>query len=173
MDENSKKIKKYAYIISGIVFVIFVICFITFIVMKSKYRVLKSSMGFSLKFNADDYEYTKAAGNLDIIQIKDMSKADNDCYVYVGNYDPTQDLEDTLRIINGETGSSYSFDDVKIGTGSYPAKHVGYTGEKGELYNVYFVDYQGHNYVIQACSDKKHRSEIEKILKSFTVMAEG
>ncbi len=170
MDENKKSKKPLVIgLIVGLAIVL-VAGLTTLIAVNSKYRTLNSALGYTLRFNAERYEYKKAASNLDMIQIKDMSLADNDCYVYVGEYDPSQDLQETLDIIYQSTGEKYGINEVKFGKGAYYARQVAYTGEKGEIYNVFFVDEGEKHFVVQTCSDKKHSGEIEKMIKSFTVV---
>lgn len=138
--------------------------------INSGYRTAQGTFGYKLTFNTRKYEFVTSSNSIDIFQIKDLGAAENDCYIYVGNYDPEQDLQETLEIVNKTDGTDLTLMNTVVGSESYPASFVGFIPEGGGYAYIYFVDYNGHNYVISTLTDKKHQSEIEEMLASFTIV---
>lgn len=140
------------------------------IYVNSGYRTYTGTFGYKLTFNTRKYEFVTSNESIDMYQIIDLNKADNDCYIYVGQYDPTQDLQETIQIVNREDGTNLQLMNTTVGSKDYPASFVAYTSEEGGIGYMYFVDYAGRNYVISTLADKSHESEIEEMLSSFTVI---
>lgn len=166
--EMSKK-KKIIFGIVGAVAALGLIVLIAIIYVNAGYRTAKGTFDYTLRFNAREYEFIATSSSLDMYQIIDLSKADNDCYVYVGTYDPEQDLQETLDIVNLTDGTELELMTTTIGSKDYPASFVGFISEEGGYAYVYFVDYMGKNYVISTLSDKRHEGDIEEMLESFTI----
>ncbi len=165
----SKKKKIVIAVIAAVVFI--ALCALGAVLyVNAGFRTVQGSFDYKITVNTRKYEFLNSKGSLDMFQIKDMSGADNDCYIYVGTYDPKQNLQETVDAVNKEDGSSLSLMTTKIGSGGYPASFVGFIPESGGYAYMYFVDYMGHNYVISTLTDKSHQSEIEKMLASFTII---
>lgn len=165
----SKKKKIVIAVVSIIAFL--AICVLGAVLyVNSGFRNIEGSFGYKMTVNTRKYEFQSANGSLDIFQIIDITKADNDCYIYIGTYDPKQDLQETLDAVNKAEGTSLTLMTITVGSGDYPASFVSYISEEGGYAHMYFVDYMGHNYVISTLTDKKHETEIEEMLASFTIL---
>ena len=151
------------------IFAALVIGLIAIIYHNSAYKMVTGSFDYKLEANMRKYEFVNSNG-LDMFRIKDMKSADVDCYVYVGTYDPEQDLQETLDIINENTGTDYVFMRTEIGSKKYPAIFVDYRTEEGGNFYIYYVDYHGMNFVIQTLADDRHQKEIDKMVDSFTII---
>lgn len=164
--------KRKKIIIAALSVIVFLsICTLSAILyINSGYRTIEGSFGYKITVNTRKYEFQSTNGSLDIFQIIDMSKAENDCYIYVGTYDPKQNLQETLDAVNEAEGTNLTLMTITVGSGDYPASFVSYIAENGGYAHMYYVDYMGHNYVISTLTDKKHEAEIEKMLASFTIM---
>ena len=167
-NETSKKKKNLIGVVS-VVAALALIFLIAIIYVNSGYRTAKGTFDYTLRFDAREYEFIATSNSLDMFQIIDLSKADNDCYVYVGTYDPEQDLQETLEIVNLTDGTELPLMTTTVRSKDYPASFVGFITEEGGYAYMYFVDYMGKNYVISTLSDKKHEGDIEKMLESFTI----
>lgn len=169
--QNVKKLTGRKIVIYALIalLAVAVIGIIAVIYVNSGYRTASGTFDYKLTFNNRRYEFVTSSNSLDMFRIRDIKKADNDCYVYVGTYDKNQDLEETLNIVNQVDGMKLEFKDVRIGAGNYAAKHVSFTAKEGGVCNMYYIDYNGKNYVISSLYDKSHKKDIEKMLASFTI----
>lgn len=165
---NSGKIIAFS-IIGGGIFVAF-IALVVIMYINSGYRTAKGTFDYRLTFYNRKYEFVSSQNSLDMFRIRNINKAESDCYVYVGLYDKTQDLEETLKIVNETDKTNLNFSDTTVGSGNYPAKYVTFTSRDGGECNIYYVDYAGRNFVISTNSDKSHKGEIKKMLDSFTII---
>lgn len=173
LSNSTKKMSKNKKVLigAGITAGTILFCLLVGVIyVNSGYKTLRGTFGYTLRFNTREYSSKAVSKSLDMFEIKDMSKAKTDCYVYVGTYDPEQDLQDTLAIINKTTGTDYVFMTCTVGSKDYPAIFVDYRTEEGGIYYIYYVDYKGHNFVIQTLADDKHQDEIDKMVDSFTII---
>ncbi|MGN0166377.1 MAG: hypothetical protein ACI39R_09380 [Lachnospiraceae bacterium] len=162
--------KKKIIIVSVVSVAVLLLCILIGVIyVNSGYRTAKGSFSYKLTFNSRKYEFLTSSNSLDMYQIKDLASAESDCYIYVGQYDPTQNLQETLDIVNKTDGTNLSFMTTTIGSNDYPATFVSYMTDEGAYANIYYVDYEGHNFVISTLTDKKHQKDIEQMLASFTI----
>lgn len=161
-----KKITIAAVIIAAIVvFVLMVI-----IVINSGYRTAKGTFGYKMTFDNRTYEYITSKQSIDMFQLRDMSKADCDCYVYVAEYDGNQDLSEVLAQVNKADGIKRpDLKDTTVGSGNYPAKFTTWNANGGTMY-MYFIDYNGKHLSLSTLYDKRHKGSINKMLKSFEIV---
>ena len=167
--KNEKKKSRLLPVLAGIIFAAAVTVLIVIMYINSGYKRLHGSFGYSLEYNSRKYEFKTSKQSLDVFQIKDLASAKTDCYVYVGTYDPEQNLQETLDIINSETGTNYSFMQTKVGEMDYPAIFVDYKTEKGGNFYIYYIEWQGHHFIIQTLADDEHQEEIDRMVKSFRI----
>ncbi len=139
------------------------------IYVNSGYRTAIGTFDYRLTFNTRKYEFITSQKSIDMYQIKDLSSAECDCYVYVGKYDPNQDLNETLAIVNQTDGTNLAFMNTTVGSEDYPAIYVAYETDEGGYAYMYYIDYQGYNFVISTLSDKAHQREVDKMLSTFTI----
>ena len=168
-DEMKNKKKKIIIVVLAAVLLLVIVEFIMIIYINSGYKRLYGSFGYSLEYNTRKYEFKTTKQSLDVFQIKDLDSAETDCYVYVGTYDPEQNLQETLDIINSETGTDYSFMNTTVGAEDYPAIFVDYKTEKGGNFYIYYIDYQGSHLIVQTLADDKHQKEIDKMVDSLRI----
>ena len=167
--DKKKALPKPVFIFTLVIFAALVAVLAVIIYINSAYRMVKGSFDYKIEANMRKYEFVSSNG-LDMFRIKDLKSADVDCYVYVGTYDPEQDLQETLNIINENTGTDYVFMRTEIGSKKYPALFVDYRTEEGGNFYIYYVDYHGRNFVIQTLADDRHQKEIDKMVDSFTIL---
>lgn len=162
--------KKKIIVISGAsLLTIALVVLIAVIYVYSGYRTAKGTFGYSIRFNTREYEFVSSSNSIDMIQIRELEKAENDCYVYVGNYDTSQDLQETIDIVNETDGTDLKLMKTTVGSKDYPAVFVSFTPEEGGYAHMYYIDYLGKGYVISTLTDKQHEADIEKMLESFTI----
>lgn len=169
---QNKKIKKIIIILAAVLLLGVVIAISTIIYINAGYRVIKGSFDYSIRCNIRTYEFVTSSNSIDIFQIKEQyrDKESSDSYIYVWTYDEDQNLEETLKIINDYDKTDLQFMNTSIGSKDYPAIFVSIKNDKGDYQYVYFLNYEGNHIGIQTSSDKKHTSEIEEMLSSFTIL---
>lgn len=165
----SKK-KKIIIICVSVVAVLALSLLIAVLYVNSGYRTAQGTFGYKITFNTRKYEFVTSSNSIDMFQIKDLSKAENDCYVYVGEYDTSQNLQETIDIVNEEDGTNLTLMTTTIGSEDYPATFVSFMPEEGGYAHMYYVNYMGRGLVISTLTDKQHEADIEKMLESFTIV---
>lgn len=156
-------------IIFVVIFIVAAGTFIYILYEKSGYRNATGSFGYTLTYNTRKYEFLSSNSSIDMYQIIDLDSADCDCYVYVATYDPTQDLQDTLDIVNNTDGTDLAFMNTNVGSEAYPAIFVDYVSESGGYVYLYYINYNDNYLIIQTQADKAHQEEIDKMVDSFKI----
>ncbi len=172
--DKEKKVKNFSVKQAVKIAVLFavlcaVITLTAILYVNSGYRTAIGTFDYKLTFNTRKYEFITSQKSIDMYQIKELDSAECDCYVYVGKYDPNQDLNETLAIVNQTDGTNLAFMNTTVGSEDYPAIYVAYETEEGGYAYMYYIDYQGYNFVISTLSDKAHQREVDKMLSTFTI----
>jgi hypothetical protein len=156
-------------IIFSVIFIVAAGTFIYILYEKSGYRNATGTFGYTLTYNTRKYEFLSSNGSIDMYQIIDLDSAECDCYVYVATYDPTQNLQDTLDVVNNTDGTELAFMNTTVGSEDYPAIFVDYISESGGYVYLYYINYNDNYLIIQTQADKSHQEEIDKMVDSFKI----